>query len=80
MGIRRAQYLAGPSIDHVQPPARYAGHPLIGFAVVFGPIVRTPSLQPSARVRTEKRGYPHVEPYPGSTTYRLLAIADEVIE
>jgi hypothetical protein len=68
VGMWKAQHIAGPRIDHVELPARYAGHPLIGFVVVFGPVVRTPSLQPDTRVRTEKRGYPHVEAYPASAT------------
>jgi hypothetical protein len=59
VGMRSPQHLAGPRIDHVQPTARCAGHPLIDFAVVLvlGCIVCEPGLhlRTGARAKKAKR-------------------------
>ena len=49
-----AQYFALPRIDHVDLPAGEASDGLIRFAVVFGPVVSKPTLDPNTDVRAKK--------------------------
>jgi hypothetical protein len=71
------QHVAGPGIDHVQPTARCAGHPLIDFAVVLvlGCIVCEPGLHLRTGARAEKAKRRHAR-----TMIRFGTIAFDIAQ
>jgi hypothetical protein len=59
VGLGRAQYLAGPWIDHMHLSAGEAAQRFVGVTVVLAPVARKPTLDPSASVWAEENHRRH---------------------